>query len=351
MKNSLQKRHYRKILILHTAFLGDVILTLPLLQETRRLFPNAQIDFLTIPPSKNIVENNPLINDVIIYDKHDRKQRLRKLWHLSRRLKDRCFDLALVPHRSLRSALLVWLAGIPQRIGFSSSAANYLFTDQIERKQQLHEVERNLSLLKPFGYSADQRIYPQLHFSEADHQVVDELLTRHGIGEKEMIALAAGSVWATKRWLPERFAELTRLLAEKRFIPVLIGGPGDTETAEAIKEDAPPNLLDTTGLLTLRQSALLISKCRLLITNDSAPLHLGVSVSCPVVSIFGATVPAFGFYPYGPSDIIIETEANLSCRPCGSHGHHVCPIGTLECMTSITAQQVFSAVMEILKKR
>ncbi len=337
-----------RILILHTAFLGDIILTLPLLQETHRRFPNAEIDFLTIPPSRNLLANNPIINKVIVYDKHSRNGRIQQLWQTGRELKARQYDLALVPHRSLRSALLIWLASIPHSIGFSSSAGKWPFSQTVDRRNDLHEVDRNLALLAPLGYEKTNPVYPQLYFEAADHMAVEAIL-ESSLTERPLVAVAPGSVWATKRWLPERFAGLCDRIYESGMQAVLVGGPADAKTIDNIKAVATSPLVDTVGQLSLRQSALLISHCRLLITNDSAPLHLAVSVRRPVIAIFGATVPSFGFYPYGPQDRIVETELNLDCRPCGSHGHHQCPIKTFECMKSISVDQAYDVINEILQ--
>ncbi len=159
--------------------------------------------------------------------------------------------------------------------------------------------------------------------------------------------MAPGSVWPTKRWLSEHFAILADMLVNQGYQIILIGSENDKAVARQIRDLSRANLHDATGEFTLRQSALLISKSQLLVTNDSAPLHLGVAVNTPVVAIFGPTVPAFGFYPYGANDRVVELKG-LKCRPCGKHGGYKCPIGTFECMKMLTPQRVFDEVQKCL---
>jgi heptosyltransferase-2 len=164
-----------------------------------------------------------------------------------------------------------------------------------------------------------------------------------------MIAIAPGSAWKTKRWLIERFSELSVILANAGFEILIIGGKEDIELGKTIIKTAKHKKIhDATGKLSLLQSAELIRRCKTLVTNDSAPLHIGVAMRTPVVAIFGATVPEFGFAPYGKNDSVIETK-NLPCRPCAIHGGNECPIGTFDCMKKIEAKVVAEKVKSLIK--
>ena len=339
----------QRILILQSAFLGDVILTLPLLQTVKAHFPEAQVDFLAIPAAGNILETHRDITDLIIFDKRGRDRGAGSFLRLMRRLRRKRYDLALIPHRSIRSALLTAGAGITRRIGFDRSAGAFLFHQAIPYPAGVHEINRNLHLLTPFGVDPQQKVFPRIYFNEADDSALAEWRRTNSIGENEaLIAMAPGSVWATKRWIPEEFARLADRLAD-RYRVVLVGGPADDAVITEIQQQTKSRPLSAAGQLTPRQSALLIRGCRLLVSNDSAPMHLAVAVGTPVVAIFGATVPAFGFYPYGDKDRVVEING-LSCRPCGIHGGQQCPIGTFECMKGIRAEMVYEAVKDVLNR-
>lgn len=340
----------RRVLVLQTAFLGDVILTLPLLQMTKSLFPEAEVDFLAIPAAKDILETIPDIRHLIIYDKHGKDKGAANLFRQMKQLRENRYDLALVPHRSIRSAALVSGANIPVRIGFDRSAGRFLLNRIIAYPYNIHEINRNLHLLAPFGVDVTKKVFPRLYFTTEDYQAVNKWLKDEGIAPSDMlIAIAPGSVWATKRWLPEYFAQTADSLAGKGYKVVLIGGPGDAEVAEAVAGLADAKIYNAAGRFNLRESALLIQHSQLLITNDSAPMHLSVSVGTPVLAIFGPTVPRFGFYPYGDRDRVAEIE-NLACRPCAKHGGNKCPIGTFDCMKQLLPAKILQDVQEILRE-
>jgi heptosyltransferase-2 len=337
-----------RILILQTAFPGDVILTIPLLQATKSLFPDAKIDFLVIPAAKNILETHPDIFRLIIYDKHKKDRGMANFWKLTKDLRKHHYDLALVPHRSMRSASLVWGAGIPRRIGFDRSAGRFLFTNIIPYPQGVHEINRNLHLLTPLEVDVTKKVFPRLYFTDEDRDAVHNWMGNESLSSSDrIITIAPGSVWATKRWLAEYFAQTAAKLTAEGFKIVLIGGETDKAVAAQLEEFTEVNICSAVGKFTLRQSALLIKHSELLITNDSAPMHLSVAVGTPVAAIFGPTVPAFGFYPYGESDRVAELK-NLACRPCGKHGGDRCPIGTFECMRQLTPDRVLKEAQSIL---
>ncbi|MDZ7289726.1 MAG: lipopolysaccharide heptosyltransferase II [candidate division KSB1 bacterium] len=334
----------KKILIVQTAFIGDVILATPLAEAAQQVFPESRVDFMVIPDAANILEGNPFVHRVVIFDKRGRQRGLIALWKLASSLQRERYDLALVPHRSLRSALLVWLAGIPQRIGFDRSAGAWFFTQRVPYRQ-IHEVERNLDLLRALNGSINAPL-PKIFWDEADERFVDQFC-RIGKNKKWFCALAPGSVWATKRWPADRYIDLARrLTAEANAQIYLIGGGGDAELCARLADKIGDDCVNTAGKLTLRQSAALVDRCQILVTNDSAPTHLAVATRCKVITIFGPTVPAFGFAPFGHGHAVIEKD--LSCRPCSSHGGHRCPIRTHACMLEISVEEVFTEVLTLL---
>lgn len=337
-----------RILIIQTAFIGDAVLTLPLAQAIKNAFPSAHIDVVATPRTAEVFEHHPAITEVYRYDKRKTDAGLSGFLRLERSIRRKVYDLALIPHRSLRSALLAWAAGIPRRIGFDRSAGQFLFTDVVRYESAHHEIERNLSLLEPLEVHVSSEELPRMYPSGNDREAVDAFLAAAKVqNEREFIALAPGSIWKTKRWIPERFGELAAML-EKRFTVFLIGGKEDMELCEGIRQQAP-SAINCAGALTVRQSAELLRRCRLVVTNDSAPMHLAVAVGTPVIAIYGATVPEFGFAPRGTFDVVLEKKG-LPCRPCGIHGGHSCPIKTFDCMKSISVDTVFSTIGQVLQR-
>jgi heptosyltransferase-2 len=344
-------RRVKNILVVQTAFLGDAILTLPLIQVVKDFFSDAHIDVLVVPRAGDVFENHPAVRDRILFDKKGGDRGWQGLRRIASVLRERKYDLAFVPHRSFRSALLTFLARIPIRIGFDRSAGRFLFTKVVKYRRDAHEISRNLSLLEGLGIRDVSHELPRLYPSFEDQRVIDRLLVElEVVNTNNLIALAPGTVWNTKRWLKERFASLAVNLDDAGFEVLLVGGPEDRQLcAEVHQLSGSTKVYNTAGRLTLLQSAELIRRCKVLVSNDSAPMHLAVGVGTPVVALFGATVPEFGFAPIGPFDTVVETHG-LRCRPCSSHGGDTCPIKTFDCMVKITHERVFARVLDVLQR-
>ena len=342
----------RTILLFHTAFPGDIVLMLPLVQVLKESFPAAAISVVTTPAAAGLTAGHPAVAETIAYDKRGRQRGMRGIYAIASLLGAKRFDCALIPHRSLRSALACRLAGIPVRIGFHTSMGRPLLTRTVRYEKGKHEIERNLALAAPLGITGKGRPLPRLYPSAEDKRVVDAFL-RGARGENgkarqgRLLAVAPGSVWETKRWPEDRYRELVRLLSAEGISVALIGGEADVPLCRRIAGTGGSVVIDASGALSLLQSAELIGRCAALVSNDSAPMHLAVAMGTPVVAVFGATVPAFGFAPAGMRDRVVET-AGLDCRPCAIHGGDRCPIGTFVCMLNITPSRVRGEVMTLL---
>ena len=333
----------KKYLIVQTAFIGDVILATPLAEALHRLGP-CEVHFMAIPAARNLLENNPHVQKVLIYDKRGKHRGLRGMAQQVRLLRRDRYHAAFVPHRSLRSALLVALARIPNRIGFNNSAGAFLFTRKVNYLRK-HEVDRNLDLLRPLG-NKPRGLKPKVVWDAGDALHVHQM-TKAVPADRSWIAFASGSVWATKRWPAERYGELAhRLIRDFGVSVFLIGGEMDRELCNRIQAMAGEGCINTAGMLTLRQSAALLDRCEVLVSNDSAPVHLAVATRCKVIAIFGPTAPDFGFAPFGEGHEIVERK--LACRPCSIHGSHRCPIGTHACMMEIQVGEVLERVEKLL---
>lgn len=340
----------RKILIVQTAFIGDVILTIPLARAIFNKVPAAEIHFLTIPSSRELIETLPYIQQLWIFDKRGDHSGIFQLFKFARKLKAENFDAALIPHRSIRSAMLIYLSGISNRIGFDRSSGSILFSKKIPYSFELHEIERNLNLLKAIELFPDFIPLPEIRSTDEDQGAVSAWLQKNNLGtDQTFICMAPGSIWPTKRWPAEYWGKLIDKFMEKKVPTVLIGSQEDENLAPEIQKYAGSNTINAMGQFSIRKSAEIIRRASLLISNDSAPTHMGVAVKTPVLTLFGSTVPKFGFYPYGEKNRVAEV-AGLECRPCTDHGKFKCPLKHFNCLRDLKPSQVYKIAREMLNE-
>ena len=320
--------------VVQTSFLGDTILTTALLAQLAHRGP---VDVVTTPAAASVLTGHPAVRSVIVYDKRGAHAGLFGLTTLAGRLRAAAYDTAYLAQGSLRSATLAFLARIPERIGFATSAGSWLYTTRVPYRDDLHHAARLVLLSRPNGREPTvEEARPSLAPGPAERELVDDLLRRADVAAGErLIALAPGSVWATKRW--PYYKELAQELAGSGRI-VVVGSQDDATLALEIRT-AVPNAVDAIGVLPLLGSAELIGRCAVIVTNDSSPLHLASAMGTPTVAIFGPTVPDFGFGPLAPSSVVVGHET-LSCRPCHRHGPRRCPLGHFRCMRELTAEVV-----------
>ena len=319
----------RRTLVIQTAFLGDVVLTTPLLSALATR--DGPVDVVTTPAAAVLLEGHPAVARVIRYDKKGADAGLRGLRRLGRALRRTGYARAVLPHRSWRSAALALLAGVRERTGFADSPAAITYTTRVPRPAGGHEVERLLAL----AGTADPAPPVALGLGPEDHAEADRWLAGRGLGPG-FVALAPGSIWGTKRW--PYYPELAAALAGP---VVVVGGADDAGLAAEVAARAPGRVHSAAGALGLRASAALIARASVLVTNDSAPLHLATAVGTPVVALFGPTVPAQGFGPRGRADAALGRA--LACRPCSAHGPQVCPLGHHRCMRELPVEEVVRA--------
>jgi heptosyltransferase II len=320
-------------LVIQTAFLGDVVLTTPLLTAlAEELGP---VDVVTTPAAAELLQGHPSVREVIQFDKKGRDAGLSGLWRLGVALRSRHYARAYLPHRSWRSAALALLAGIPDRTGFADSPAAITYTTRVPRASRGHEVERLLALA---GRRTRAAPPVSLALTDEDQLAADRWLAERGISAG-FTAIAPGSIWGSKRWpyYPALAAALEGQL-------VVVGGSDDAAHADEVVAAAPGRAWSGAGGLSLRVSAAVIQRARVLITNDSAPLHLATVVGTPLVAVFGPTVPEQGFGPRGSRSLALG-HAGLTCRPCSSHGPKVCPLVHHRCMRELPVETVAEAAV------
>lgn len=318
-----------RALVIQTAPLGDVVLTSALLQKTAAL--HGSVDVLTTPQAQPLVATLPFVQRSLVFDKRKRDRGLRGLIRTAGRLRRRRYEVAYLPHRSFRTALLAFLARIPVRIGFDDSPASFLYTATRPRRGQ-HETVRLASLVE-----GDLVPPTTVALTSRDRAGAAYWLQICRI-KPPYAVLAPGSARPTKRW--PYYRELAVALSAR--MPVVLIGE-ERDRLFSLEAAAGPSLIaDLCGVLSLREAAAVIEAAAVLVANDSAPMHLAAALGTPVVALFGPTDPALGFAPLGPQHR--HLHLNLPCRPCSQHGGDRCPLGHHRCLHGLSVEEVLSAV-------
>ena len=340
-------------LVIQTSVFRDMTLTTPLIAE---LASRGPVDVVATPASAPLLSNNPSIRRLIPYDKRGDAIGLFGLWRAARSLAEGDaredddaagrITTAYLAEGSMRSAMLAVLAGIEERVGFAAAAGSPLYTTLVPWREDVHHAERLWQL--GAGPLADralpEQLRPRLFPGDAEMSSVDALLKEYAHAGEPLVALAPGGARATKRW--PYFQDLARLLSRRARI-VVIGGAADAPLASEIAAAVTSaGTIDATGRLSLLASAEMIGRCTALVANDSAPTHLASAMGTPTVSVFGPTVPEYGYSPLAPRNRTIGHPA-LPCRPCDRQGPRKCPLGHWRCMREITADAVMALVEQV----
>ncbi len=355
----------KQVLIVQTAFLGDLLLSVPLLKNLRLSIPQCEIHLVC---RKGL---SPLFLELGLIDHgyEIQKKNSQSYQSVVENTRGTFFDLILSPHESFTSGRLVKKLKSPVKIGFSSWWNFLFFHERIQRDLALPEALRQLSLLEnripdlkaklrsfkkmqisfekihpgklaPVPEWASPEIELKLPFSDIKTQLVSDLGSHFSLPD-QFVCLFPGSVWATKQWTPEGFVEIGNRYSQEGKAILIMGGPGEESLGERVASQIPGslNLVNRTSLM---QTLVILKSASLVVTNDSAGQHLAALVLAPTLSIFGPTVLKFGYRPWNSKAMVIERK-DLLCRPCGKHGHQQCPLGTHECMKSIRAKEVYES--------
>jgi len=333
------------LLVPQTSFLGDVVLTTPLLAALRQRLRPRRLAVLVRPDAASLLDGHPDIDDVLVDDKRDATRGMRGLLRIATRLRAERFDLAVSPHRSMRTALVLAAARIPRRIGFADSRGAALYHERVPRDRRRHDVERNLALLAPFGGPSGT---PRLHLAvQPGAASRAAALLPDGCGP--LVGLAPGSVWATKRWTTEGFAAVLRALRADGARIVVLGAPAERALAEEVVRRGGGGATVLAGRTDLATLVAVIDRLALLVANDSAPMHMACARDVPVVAVFCATTPSLGYGPWGERARVVGVD--LDCRPCARHGGPRCPRGTDDCQRLVRPESVLAATRALLASR
>jgi len=317
-----------KILVIQTAFLGDAVLTLPLIQEIKRAFPSSSIDVVCIPATAELFKHAPAVDEVIAYDKRRTQKSVGDFIRLLLRVRNKKYSRVYSPHRSFRSTMISYFSGAKFTSGFDNSSLYWLYKFCACYEKNIHEVARNLRLID-FDISDNKwRILPLLEIPGEITRKVENL--KRELGGKKIAAVAPGSIWMTKIYPALYFKEVIKFLVASDYYVVLIGGRQDEELSGGIEREFNEHVKSFAGRLNIIESVALLKHASFLISNDSAPTHLAMIADIPVLTLYCSTVPSFGFSPYNKKSKTLSFD-DLNCKPCGIHGYKSCPIKTFEC--------------------
>lgn len=311
-----------KILIIQTAFVGDVVLITPLIEKLKTRYPDCYIDVLVRKGNQSLFDGHPYVHQVLIFDK---KRKIRNLIPLICNIRSQSYDYVINVHRFITTGLITCLSKGKVKIGFDKNPLSMFYTRKvrhvISKDHLVHEVERNIRLIEDITDSTF--VKPRLYPSHKDEEVVPT--------GYEYICMAPASTWFTKMWPVEKWCALISKIPDQYKIH-LIGGPEDVTLCETIQARTNrEGVIVSAGKLSFLQSVALIQHAKITFTNDSAPAHFASASNAPVGVLFCSTVREFGFGPLSDSGIILETSEKLECRPCGLHGKRECPLHHFKC--------------------
>jgi len=370
----LTRREFRKILLIKLSAVGDVVHTIPVLNKLRRRYPLAQLDWLVTPAIAELLRHHPAITNIIEFEREAwskpwRLEPFASYLRLASRLRAAAYDLVVDMHGQFRTAALTLATGAPARIGFDRPRAGVWdasprkFPEQARKHAwqgaregswlaythhipvptlDLHAVDRYLNVGPILGLDREPADFsfpiPQSAVSQ-----VETLLAQHGANRAEIVIMAPGTIWETKQWGSEKFAQVAAHFLSKGLAVILIGSQRERVVCEEVAA-LSPGAIDLAGRTALSELAALIRRSAISVTNDSGPMHLAVALDRPVVSIFGPTDPVW-IGPYRRANAVLH--ADLECSPCYlrrlKHCHH-----GHACMHNVSAPAVIERAERIL---
>lgn len=338
-----------RILIVRTDRVGDVILSTPVIRNLRSYFPDAFIAFMCRPYTREIVENNPFLDEVIVYDKYGKHKSLWRSILFAVSLRKEKFDWAIILHPTNRAHIVTFLAGIPVRVGWDRKMG-FLLTQTLEHKKQeglRHEAEYTLDLLRALNIPT---LYKTLYFPIADtaKDKVNNLLKKENVSDdEEVITIHPSASCPSKRWPADYFSKLISTLKEKLSLKVaVITAKGEEQYAEKIVSEQ--DVIDLRGKLTLIEVGALLKRSAVFVSNDSGPVHIAAALEVPVISIFGRKDPGLSplrWRPLGENSFYFHED--VGCTICLAHN---CQKDFL-CLKAIKPEEVAKKVILILKKQ
>lgn len=334
----------QRILVVRTDRIGDVILTLPMVEVLRSNFPRAHIAMLVRTYTQELLDDNPFIDEVLVYDNPDGTPL--PFPFMAAMLRAKHFDIVFVTYPRFRLALLMWKAGIPLRVGTGYRWYSFLFNKRVYIHRKLaerHETEYNIDLLKTIGCRVDRIPYPQLAISPQNIERARALLMKFGISSNNhLVILHPGSGKSARDWSPAKFGELGKALAAVPDVQVVVtGGKGEEHLVHRVAEIAGNRIPVIVNQLSLREYAALASMASVVVANSTGTLHIAAAVGTPVVGLYPQVTPMnpTRWSPYTDRKTIFVPKGKpANCYACVRNG------GECECMNSIAVEDVLKAV-------
>ncbi len=333
----LQVNQPKKILLIQTASIGDVILFTPVLEKLHTHFPEATLHLLIKAGYESLFEEHPFISRIWLW--HKQQNKYGNLLRLLINIRKEKFDMVVNAQRFASTGLITVLSGAKIRTGFDKNPFSFLYSRRIKheiQKDGQHEVDRNLALIAPFTDSTRQ--LPKLYPATTHYEQVKAYKTN------PFICIAPASLWFTKQFPEEKWIQFIQRLPAGLQVYIL-GSESEYDLCERIRMVSHHQpTVNLAGRLSLLESAALMQDAIMNFVNDSAPMHLCSAVNAPTTAIFCSTIPEFGFGPLADDSAIVQTHEKLSCRPCGLHGHQKCPEGHFKCALNIGIKQLLDRI-------
>jgi heptosyltransferase-2 len=330
----------KQILVIQTAFIGDVVLATSLIENLHQQLPEVKMDILVRKGNESLFESHPFLNQVLVWDKKNNKY---QNWlGLLFKIRSCQYDVVINAQRFGATGAWTALSGAKIKIGFDKNPFSFLFTNtvvhQFSEKGQ-HEIDRNHQLLSCLFET--KVAMPKLYPTASDELAVSSYQ------QTPYLCIAPASVWFTKQFSIEKWVDLINALPFKGPI-YLIGGPGDKLLCDQILQKINrKSVVNLAGRLSFLASAALQKKAVLNYVNDSAPMHFASAVNAPVVAVYCSTLPNFGFGPLSDQSFIVQTKEALACRPCGIHGKKQCPLKHFDCAKTIKMDQLIAPLLQV----
>lgn len=330
----------KKILVIQTAFIGDVVLATALIENLHQQLPEVRIDILVRKGNESLFESHPFLNQVLVWDKKNNKY---QNWvGLLFKIRSMQYDVVLNAQRFAATGAWTAFSKAKIKIGFDKNPFSFLFTNtvvhQFSEKGQ-HEIDRNHQLLSCLFET--KVAMPKLYPAASDELAVINYQ------QTPYLCIAPASVWFTKQFSSEKWVDLINQIPFEGPI-YLIGGPGDKLLCDQILQKINrKSVVNLAGRLSFLASAALQKKAVLNYVNDSAPMHFASAVNASVVAVYCSTLPNFGFGPLSDHSFIVQTNEALSCRPCGIHGKKQCPLKHFDCAKTIKMDQLIAPLLQV----
>jgi heptosyltransferase-2 len=334
---------FNKILIIQTAYLGDLIWTTPLMKTISQIAINRKVDVLSLPSTKPVINGLPFISEVITHDKRNRLRGFHHILKTANHLSEMNYDLIISPHLSLRTSLFSFLSRAEYRCGFKEAKLSKLYNIKAHYDKNLHFVDRFLNLAKSLGVEEISRELI-VYYDKKSALVANNLLD----DSRDFIGFIPGSRWHTKIYPPEYYKKLAILINKQLDLDVVIfGTPDEKRLGEIILEKTDKSNKNLCGNTDLNVLASSLKKAKAVIGSDCGGMHIAEAVYTPAIFLYGSTTPEMGIGPIQGNYRVIKSE--MKCSPCSEHGFKKCPQGFDCCMIDIKPEKVFNILIKLME--